>query len=64
MTAAKSPPAPIEVYTTVDGHAVIEQGDRSIILHTAEQIGQVIETLHVCYDYCAAWKPPAAPGDS
>lgn len=64
MTAANSSPAPIEIYTTADGHAVIEQADRSIILHTAEQIRQVIETLRVCYDYCAAWKQPAAPGDS
>lgn len=44
-----------KVYTTPEGHAVIEQSQGSIVL-SAEQILTVIKELHVCYDYCAAWK--------
>jgi len=44
-----------EVYTTKDGRAAIEQSNNSIVL-SADQILAVIRELHVCYDYCAAWK--------
>lgn len=46
---------PTKVYTTPEGHAVIEQSQGCIIL-SGEQILAVIKELHVCYDYCAAWK--------
>lgn len=45
-----------KVYTTEDGRAVIEQSDGAVVLLSAEQILSVIEQLHMCYDYCAAWK--------
>lgn len=47
--------AQVKVYTTADGRLAIEQKD-SIVLLSAEQILMVIKELHVCYDYCAAWK--------
>ena len=47
---------PTRVYTTEDGRAVIEQSTGSVELQSAEQILSVIEQLHACYDYCAAWK--------
>jgi hypothetical protein len=46
-----------KVYTTEDGRAVIEQPTGTVVLKP-EQIAAVIEQLHVCYDYCAAWKRP------
>lgn len=49
---------PTTVYTTVEGQAVIEQPQGSVVLFSAEQILTVIRELHVCYDYCAAWKEP------
>lgn len=45
----------LKVYTTEHGHAVIEQSNNSISLR-ADQILAVINELHACYDYCAAWK--------
>lgn len=48
----------LKVYTTEDGHAVIEQSNNSISLR-ADQILAVINELHACYDYCAAWKESA-----
>lgn len=45
-----------KVYTTEDGRAVIEQSGGAVVLLSAEQILSVIEQLHMCYDYCAAWK--------
>jgi hypothetical protein len=51
------------VYTTADGRAVIEQAQGSVILVSAEQILDVINELHACYDYCAAWKEPALVQD-
>ena len=45
----------LKVYTTEDGRAVIEQSNNSISLR-ADQILAVINELHACYDYCAAWK--------
>jgi len=51
-------PIPTTVYTTIDGQAVIEQPQGSVVLFSAEQILTVIRELHVCYDYCASWKEP------
>jgi hypothetical protein len=45
-----------KVYTTEDGRVVIEQSEDSIVLLSADQIPAIIKELHVCYDYCAAWK--------
>jgi hypothetical protein len=47
-----------KVYTTPDGHVAIEQSNQSVVI-SPEQILRVIRELHVCYDYCAAWKEPA-----
>jgi hypothetical protein len=52
-------PIPTKVYTTEDGFAAIEQSKDSIVLLSADQILAVIKELHVCYDYCAAWKDTA-----
>jgi len=49
-------PVPAKVYTTEDGCVAIEQSKDSIVLLSAEQILAVIQELHTCYDYCAAWK--------
>ena len=46
------------VYTTEEGHAVIEQSQSAVVLTSPEQILTLINKLHVCYDYCAAWKQP------
>jgi len=46
------------VYTTQEGHAVIEQSQSAVVLTSPEQILTVINNLHACYDYCAAWKQP------
>jgi hypothetical protein len=43
------------VHTTTDGRVVIEQPEGSPVL-PADQIPTIIRELHVCYDYCAAWK--------
>ena len=48
-----------KVYMTANGHAVIEQSDGRSIVLSAEQILAVINDLHACYDYCAAWKQQA-----
>jgi hypothetical protein len=47
---------PTRVYATDDGHAVIEQSQGSVVPISAEQILAVVNELHACYDYCAAWK--------
>lgn len=47
-----------KVYMTEDGRAVIEQSKDAVVVLTSEQILTVIKELHVCYDYCAAWKQP------
>ena len=47
-----------KVYTTPDGRTIIEQSSDSVVVLSAEQILTVIKQLHVCYDYCAAWKQP------
>lgn len=47
-----------KVYTSTDGRAVIEQSEGASVVLSADQILTVIEQLHVCYDYCAAWKEP------
>ena len=54
-----------KVYTTSQGHAVIEQTSGTVVLSSAEQILAVIRQLHTCYDYCASWKqfPDNAPAD-
>ena len=47
-----------KVYTSTDGRAVIEQSEGASVALSAEQILTVIQQLHACYDYCAAWKEP------
>ncbi len=49
----------ISIDTTSDGAVAINQSKDSV-LYSADQIIEVISELHVCYDYCAAWKetPP------
>lgn len=49
--------AQINIHTTPDGPVAIEQLKDSV-LSSADQILTVISELHVCYDYCAAWKEP------
>lgn len=48
-----------KVFTTKEGRATIEQSNNSIEL-SAEEILAVIRELHLCYDYCAAWKEAAS----
>jgi hypothetical protein len=55
MNANVDDAARTRVFTTKDGRAVIEQSSNSIGL-SAEEILAVIKELHLCYDYCAAWK--------
>jgi hypothetical protein len=43
---------------TKAAHAVVQQSKTSVVVMSPEQILAVIEQLHVCYDYCAAWKEP------
>jgi hypothetical protein len=47
-----------QVHTRADGRAVIEQSNGAAVVLSADQILTVIEQLHACYDYCAAWKEP------
>jgi len=58
MNAPIEHPVPTRVYTTIDGRAVIEQSQGAVVMLSAEQILTVIRELHVCYDYCAAWRMP------
>jgi len=44
-----------KIYTTPDRCVIIEQSDNAIVL-SSEQLLTVINELHVCYDYSAAWK--------
>ena len=55
-------PTPTDV-TTKHERAVIEQSKTSVAVLSSEQILTVIEQLHACYDYCAAWKEPAQQDD-
>jgi hypothetical protein len=55
--------AQTKVYTTAHGRAVIEQSTGSVVVLSSEQILTVIEQLHACYDYCAAWKEPTQVSD-
>jgi hypothetical protein len=48
----------VTVRTNVHGRAVIEQSNGACVVLSPDQILSVIEQLHVCYDYCAAWKAP------
>lgn len=61
MSANTEQSTPIKVYTTQDGRTVIEQSTESVVVLSSEQVLKVIKELHVCYDYCAAWKQ--APRD-
>jgi hypothetical protein len=63
MGADVEAPMPVKVCTTEDGRAVIEQAGASVVL-TADQILAIINELHACYDYCAAWKESAREQDS
>lgn len=49
----------ISIDTISDGPVAIDQSKDSLSF-PAERIIAVISELHVCYDYCAAWKetPP------
>jgi hypothetical protein len=63
MSDKNDAPVPTKVYTTEAGLVAIEQSTScqstsSVVLLSAEQILTVIKELHVCYDYCAAWKEP------
>lgn len=51
--------AQINIHPAPDGPVDIEQSKDSV-LSSGDQILAVISELHVCYDYCAAWKetPP------
>lgn len=49
-------PIDTKVYTSANGRAVIEQSSGRSVVLSAEQILAVINRLHICYDYCAAWK--------
>jgi len=53
--------------TKIEGaRAVVEQSQSAVVVVSSEQILTVIEQVHACYDYCAAWKEPAKeddPGD-
>lgn len=57
MSDDRGHPIPTKVYT-IDGRAVIEQPQASVVLFSAAQILTVIRELHACYDYCATWKEP------
>jgi hypothetical protein len=59
MGAETGHPISTKVYTNTDGRVVIEQPEGSVVLFSAEQVLTVIKELHVCYDYCAAWKEPS-----
>lgn len=54
---------PTRVYTTADGRTVIEQPEGSVVL-SSSQILAVIDELHACYDYCAAWKQTHDPSSA
>ncbi len=56
MSAEIQMPIDTKVYTTAEGHAVIEQSTGGVVVLSAEQILTFIRELHACYDYCAAWK--------
>jgi hypothetical protein len=51
------------IYTRPDKRTVIEQATGSAVVLSAEQIMAVIDQLHACYDYCAAWKEPTQQSD-
>ena len=38
-----------------DEQALIVQSSTSVVVLPSDQIVRVIEDLHACYDYCAAW---------
>lgn len=52
-----------KVYASTEGLAVIEQSEGASVVLSADQILTVIEQLHACYDYCAAWKEPMQQQD-
>jgi hypothetical protein len=56
------------VFATNDGRIVIEQSDNSIVISSAAQVQEVVTQLyrqmHVCYDYCAAWKNDDVSGQT
>lgn len=55
MSARTESAVPAKVYTTEEKQAAIGQPNHSVGF-SDEQILAVISELHVCYDYCAAWK--------
>ena len=52
-----------KIHTSTEGLAVIEQPESASVVLSADQILTVIEQLHACYDYCAAWKEPMQQQD-
>jgi hypothetical protein len=56
MNNAPTKPIETRIYTTAEGHAVIEQAQTSVVLYSSEQILEVIRDLHTCYDYCSSWR--------
>jgi hypothetical protein len=58
MSAPADSSIQTKVYMTEDGRAAIQQSNSATVVLSADQILAVIKELHVCYDYCAAWKQP------
>lgn len=56
MISNTDPDLQTKVYTRADGRVAIEQATDSIVVLSPNEILRVIQELHVCYDYCAAWK--------
>ena len=49
--------------TTERERTVIERSTTSVAVPSSDEILTVIERLHACYDYCAAWKEPTQEED-
>ena len=56
MITNTDPDLRTKVYTRADGRVAIEQANDVLVVLSPNEILRVIEELHVCYDYCAAWK--------
>ena len=68
LNQAQQTAPPTGAPVTPDGEtkaarAVVQQSKTSVVAMSPEQILTVIEQMHVCYDYCAAWKEPARQED-
>ena len=56
MISNTEPELQTKVYTRADGRVAIEQPNDVVVVLSPNEILRVIQELHVCYDYCAAWK--------